>query len=533
MPESRHAEVIEVVERPVSIAHFVHTLRAYAPVIVLSTLAIGVLYIALAVAVYIFSPSQRITTQRFRLDFDGAVEGRYPNGLKFSTSDILSTPVLLKVFQENHLDKFTGFSTFSRVLFVLEANPEYERLAADYQSRLADPKLSAIDRERILREWQSKAAAVAKNEYSINWLRSADTARVPEDVVRKVLLDTLGGWAAFATHEQHVLKYRLSVLSPDVISATGTNGEPVVGLQVLRSKIYKVLQNIDDLRMVPGSELMRSRSGVSLEEIRLRLEEIVRFRVEPLAGRIGNGGPIGDRAATLRFLESQLAYDQRALKAAQDTADTVRQSLAVYSLDQRSFTPESAAGAAPQPREQARPAQPRADTVVPQVNDSFIDRLLTLTSQSADVQYRQKIVDDYRRAAQAIVPAQQAVSYDQEIVALIRNSTASGGGAQAAETNAEIVAMQTEVKHLLGEVNEIYKAISATLNPSKELYTLTAPVVTRMERSRSLKQLALYGVALMALSLPIVVALCLLHARIREEEATETFAATPEAGAAG
>jgi hypothetical protein len=489
----------------------------------MSMAAVALLYFVIAVAVYIFSPTQRVTTQRFRLDFEGATEARYPNGIKFSSSDITSTPILLQVFQENHLDRFTTFPHFSRTVFVLEANPDYERLAADYSSRLADPKLSSIDRERIQREWQAKSASLAKNDYSLNRLRTPDTAAVPESIVKKALLDTLSGWARYAANEQHVLRYRVSVFSPQVMQPTEADGEPVVAIQVLRSKIYKILQNIDELGQIPGAELMRSRSGLSLQEIRLRMEEIVRFHLEPLTGRVANSGLIVDRGATLRFLESQLAYDQRQLKSTQDLADSIRQSYNVYSLDQRGLTPATTptSGA----REESRSPQQRGDTVVSQINEGFLDRLVAMASLSNDMVYRQKLVDDYRHAAREVIPAQQAVSYDQEVLNLVKTSAAGPATTQATAVRNEIGATQTEIKQLIGLMNEIYSSISVNLSPSKELYTLTAPPVARTEHSRSLSQLLLYGVALLAVSLPIIIVLCLLHARIREEESREPYAA--------
>ena len=524
MPESQHPEVIEVTERPMSISHLVHTLRAYAPVIVISMAAVALLYVVLAVALYVFAPTQRITTQRFRLDFEGASEGKYPNGLKFSSGDIVSTPILLKVFQENHLDRFTSFPSFSRAVFVLESNPDYERLAADYQSRLSDPKVSAIDRERILREWQAKASAVAKNEYSINWVRTHDTAGVPESAVKKALLDTLTIWARYATNEQHVLKYRLSVLSPQMIALSDGEGEPVIAIQMLRSKIYKVLQNIDDLRLIPGSELIRGADGMSLEEIRLRLEEIVRFRLEPLTGRVSSTGLIQNRAATMRFLESQLAYDQRLLKATQDHAENIRQALAVYAMERPADTSTATASGEPRPQQVTRP---EAVTL----SDSFIDRIASLTMQSNDVPYRQKLADDYRLASQAIIPVQQSVSYDQEVLNLVKSAAGTSTSVDAAAVRNEIAGTANETRQLVARMNDVYRSISASLSPSKELYTLTAPPVARTEHARSLSQLALYGIALLALALPIIIIFCLVHARIREEEATEGYVAPHEAEA--
>src|ERR1051325_751859 len=523
MPNAHPAESAEVLDRPMSISQLVHTLRAYAPVIVLSLGAVALFYIVFAVAVYIFSPSQRITSQGFRLDFKGASEGLYPNGVKFSSNDILSTPVLLQVFQENHLEQFTTFPSFTRSLFVLESNSEYEKLAAEYQARLADPKLSAIDRDRLQREWQAKSASVAKSDYSLNWLRSQNTDRVPESLVRKVLTDTLQTWGRYAANEQHVLQYRVSIFSPDMLNGSA-DGEPIVSAHVLRSKIFKVMQNVDELREVPGSDLIRTSNGMSLEEIRLRLTEIVRFRLEPLVARVATSG-LTDRAATLRFLESQLAYDQRQLKSAQDGAEAIRQSLAVYSFDQRGFTGENASAPQTTTSGQARPPPRPAETVMPQINDSFIDRLMTLTSQSSDVQYSQKLVDDYRRATVFTTPHQQAVNYDQEVLNLVKSGAAGAAPVRAEEVHNELVATEKESRQLLGRVNEIYSIVSINLNPSKEIYSLTAPPVGRTEHSRSLKQLALYGVALRALSLPVIIILCLLHARVREEEASEPYVA--------
>ncbi|MEA2337112.1 MAG: hypothetical protein QOE82_1119, partial [Thermoanaerobaculia bacterium] len=322
--------------------------------------------------------------------------------------------------------------------------------------------------------------------------------------------------------EQHVLKYRLTIFSPEMIGAEDTGAEPIVAIQVLRSKIYRIMQNIDTLREVPGSELVRSKDGMSLVEIRLRLEEITRFKLEPLTGRIATTGLIANRPGAVRFLESQLAYDQRMLKATQDYAETIRQAFAVYSLD-RGFGKENLAEGTATPRDAAHPQQQpqRSDTLMPQINDSFLDRLVTLTSQSSDVEYRQKLVDDYRHSAQSAIPAQAAVAYDQEVLSLVKSSSAAPLAGDAQAVRGEITATSNEVKKLLGSVNNIYDAVSANLSPSKELFTLTAPPIVRTEHSRSLTQIALYGIALLAFLTPVIIILCLIHARVREEEASE------------
>ena len=521
----RHAhdpdhEMIVEPEPPISISHFVHALRDYRTAILLSLAAVGIIAAVTLILLYLLSPTQRSTSLPFRLDFEGATEGKFPNGLRFSPTDIISPPVLLKVFTANQLDRFTSFKDFSQTVFVLEANRAYENLAADYQARLADPKLTPVDRERIQREFELKRQSISKNEYSINYVRTRRNDSIPETTVRKTLLDVLAEWASYAVNEQHVLEYRVTVLSPQIVDdATVDSSDYIATIQILRAKVYRVLDNIVDIEKLPGAGQVKTASDrMSLEEIKIRLEEIVRFRLEPLVGVVRGGGLVQNIAMTTRFLENQLAYDQRQFKAAQGRAETARQALAVYAGDQRGL---SVASSEPTPTKSSARAT-GGETVTPQLSDSFLDRLVALTSQSADTLYRQKLVDEYRGSVKDTIPLEQAVAYDQQILQEVRGS---GGGApvNAATVQAQIAAAQQQVRQLISNVNQIYQAVSRNLNPSTQLFTVTAPPVTRTERARSLARLMLYFILILLIALPVIIVACLLHNRVREEEAAEEY----------
>ena len=96
------------VERPVSVSHLVHTLQAYTPVIVIAMLLMATGYSVCAILLDILSPTERTTMQPFRLEFRGAAEGTLPNGVRFSPSEIISTPILLRVYQQDNLDLLKG-----------------------------------------------------------------------------------------------------------------------------------------------------------------------------------------------------------------------------------------------------------------------------------------------------------------------------------------------------------------------------------------------------------------------------------------
>ena len=61
------------------------------------------------------------------------------------------------------------------------------------------------------------------------------------------------------------------------------------------------------------------------------------------------------------------------------------------------------------------------------------------------------------------------------------------------------------------------------MTPSTQLFTLTGPPSTRTLRSVSVPRLALYGLLLFLFSIPTLIAFCLLHNRVREEEAAKEY----------
>lgn len=514
-----HTTVTEEIPSPISVSHFVHVLQAYRYVIAFSFGAVLLAYIIGAAAFFLMSPSLRLTTLKFRVEFVGASEGKYPNGTKFSGAEIISTPILLKVFNDNHLRQYTKFPEFTRSIFVLESNEAYEKLVADYQSRLSDPKLTMVDRERFQKEFDMKRESLSKNDFSINFARTENTVRIPAHLVQKVLFDTLADWADFAINEQRVLKYRVAVLSPTVAdpSPFGAN-DPIIALHVLRSKIERVLDNIDQVGHLPAAELVRSRTDkLSLAEVRVRLEETMRFGLEPLIpiARASMTASTG----TIRFLETQLAYDQRALEAARGRAEQIRQSIAVYSLTERAMPePVSTTSASAPTRTAPFEAQ---QTIMPQLSDSFIDRLVSLTTNSVDTAYRQNAVNDYRSALMKVIPEQEAVAYDRQVLDEMR------APANSRPSSAEFIHEQTEraradVRRLVLNVNEIHEELSRHLTPSTELFSASGTPITRIDRGASLGRLFLIGLLITLASLPLIILGCVLHNRVREEEANQS-----------
>lgn len=502
--------------------YIARTLRAYRGVIGLAVLAVLVGYTILAITAFLLSPSVRVTSMGFRLQFSGAEKGQYPNGSPFSSSEITATPVMLKTYKQNDLGRFTKFDDFVGSVYVVESNEAREALSREYQARLADPRLTSIDRERIQREYELKASSLTKNEFSINYARKRGDS-VPDEVATKVLVDTIKNWADYASNEQHVLEHRVAVLSPDVVAPQSSDTRnPIVNTIILRGNVARLRENIEQLRQLPNAELMRTRDGLSLNDIGVRLEDAVRFGLDPLVDRIA-AARLDDRPETIRFLQTQLAYDQRTLESHRMAADTVQRTLSLY-VNAKPSPQNALLGTdnptAPSGDDAAKAAAGETATLMPQIGDTFIDRLIQLTSRSADTDFRQRIAQDYQREALSLGPLEAAVAFDRAVLDSVRGANGPVTPVSAEQVEQEIATTRTNVRALAVKVQELHKVISQNLNPATELVSAGTPR-TRMFRAMSLKIVIVVGILLLLITLVVAAVLSIFHSRVRAGEAEE------------
>ena len=182
------------------------------------------------------------------------------------------------------------------------------------------------------------------------------------------------------------------------------------------------------------------------------------------------------------------------------------------------------------PTAAARP-DATAEPMTPQVDASFLDRLLALSTDSRDRDFRQALVTSYREATLAMIPLAQEVAYDNATLGAIR--AGSRGGTTPDNIRQQIATVRAEVRQLVGLMNVIQKRISEYVNPSTQLYTLVGTPVSRIDRALSVRRLFILGFVVLLMTATLAVLGSLLHARMRQEEINdeetqETHVGTPQ-----
>ncbi len=479
---------------------------------------VAILVIAMLTG-YILLPSEKIAGLTFRLTFEGVDKGQYPNGTRFSTDEIVSTPVLSEVYANDRLETyFPNFEDFKNSIFMMEANRDVELLDYEYQARLSDTKLTPVDRARIETEYKQKRQSLSAPIYSLNFRRDERAVTMPGSLVNKVLEDVLATWARQADQRKGALKYNIPIYSRNILQKEFVEAEDyIVAVDVLRAKIVRIDKGIDELAKLPGAAVIRvGPERISLREVKANLEDILRFKLQPLVGMIRGAGLSKDPKYVMTYLDNQLFQIKLEREEELAKVKTLQESLRTYMADRPTLAVQAGQQGTTAGAGARGSASLETPALIPQFGESFLDRLVALSTQNNDIKYRQDLTDKIIDEAMPTATLDREVMYYEELIKDFKGLGAGGSGAERAAA-IQIVKNRTNeamdgILRALDQINTIYLELSAqNLNPQTILYRVTTPFTTRTERSFTLRTAALYGALVMLLALILVPVGCLVH----------------------
>jgi hypothetical protein len=528
-------------EDGISLRPIFKTLWGYRKWIALTVTAVMVVFIIGVLAAYLRAPTERVASLGFRLTFDGVDKGEYPNGVKFSTSEIISTSVLSDVFAANNLDRYFGnVENFKNSVFMMESNPDVKLLDDEYQATLADTKLTPVDRARVEAEYREKRKSLTAPIYSLNLRRQERAVVMPTTLTEKVLNDILANWAQQADQRKGVLKYNISVYSRNVVQADFIEGEDyIVGVDILRAKVERILASIDQIAKLPGASVIRvGPERISLGEIQVNLDDILRFKLQPLVGIIRQTGFSKDARLLRSYLENQLFQIKLEREEELKKTSTLQDSLRAYMMEKGTVAvqggQQGGTGSA------AARAQGGLETpaLIPQLGESFLNRLVALSTENNDVKYRQELTDKIIAEGMATAILDKETMYYQDLMTSVKDIRTTISNQASSENSPEIqqikmrakVAMDGVLK-ALDQINEVYKEVSAqNLNPRTMLFTVTQSFSIRTDRALTSGSAAMYGALIFFLALFLAPMGCLIHSYFRSETAESNGEHSPLPG---
>ena len=511
---TRSGDEPEHADDEISLKPYFETLWSYRRVIAASVVGAVSLYLVTVLLVFLVAPTERLGSIQFRLLFPGAEKGQYPNGTLFSASEIVAGPVLTEVFKANDLQRFGRYEDFKDSVFVLQSNLDLELLAYEFRARLADTKLGPVDRGRIEEEFRKRRDALVDPVYTVSMRRSERLKTLPRDMMNKLLLDILATWAKQADERKGATKYSVDVLSPSILPRSVLEQEDyLVAIDIMRAKTSRVLATIQEIDKLPGAKTIRAGANrVTLAEVRAALEDVVRFKLEPLLGLIRSEGVTKNSRALLLYATNQLFQLRQEQQESATKVQALQASVREFSTE--AGTPRGEPGATAG----GSAGGSVGGAVTPQIDQSFLDRIMGLSTAKEEFEYRREITDRVIAESEKMASRAREAAYYEDLAKELRAS--SGRAVGSSET-------VTLIKNRSNEAyNEIIKGIEQTallynelstlnLNPSTTVYAVTSPFVQQTQRSLTLRSIVLYFVLVLMLTLVLAPIGCLIHHAFR------------------
>jgi len=487
-------------DEPVSLQPVLRTLWSYRRTMQIALAAVILCCVVAALFAYGWAPRERLASLGFQLAFEGADRGEYPNGTKFSSAEIVSTPVLAEVFKANDLQRYTDFAKFKDAVFVLQTNRDLEMLSYEYTAKLSDSKLGPVDRSRLEEEFRKKRESLSSAGFSLNIRRNERLVTIPDALLSKLLQDTLSTWASQTAAKKGALRYNIPVLSRNALQKDFFASEDyIISADLLRTKIERMLKTVVLMGEIPGAAAVRMNAEqVGLADLRANLEDLNRFKVEPLISIIRSSGLSKNPTRIGEYFEGRLFETQL---AATETDQRIKSMLdALRGYEQQPNVASAPAAAAP------------GSAVTPQLSESFIDKLVQMSTQSIDVDYRQnltkRIIDD----GAILAELKRQADYYEAMRKSFLSVTGRADSTIAADVSKRLGQAYDEVARSLDQVQAFYALISQqNLNPDAVVYTVTAPFLVRTTRGLSLSTVLLYVFVVLLISLIVVPLACLAH----------------------
>ena len=521
----------EAYDPGISLGPLFRALWSYRGIMVLSGSGIIVACFLGALWVYESQEIERRASLEFRVMFDGATDGEYPNGLPFSRDDIVGDPVLTEVFERNDLGRYAAFDDFARGIFVLDTNSEVALLGLEYQAKLSEPSLTAVDRTVLEAEFRDRRAALLGAHYSLNFVTPGDESLVPDLMMGKVLNDILTVWAEQASTNKGVFLYQLEHSIPELVSLDLSESIDY-GLRTdsLRGTLNRLIEFLGEVEQLPGASTFRTQKqpSVSPSDIRVTLEDILRYRLDPTAQAIWSTG----LSTNLEFLTAYLRGRQLELELDRDAAAGIVTLLEESMRDYFNGFGWSA-GARAIPGDTAlSPSQSSAGVFAPRVGDSNLDSLLAMAAMAGggpDAEFRQNLTDRIIEAGEAMVEIERESAYYSRLAGLMPagdsglNLTGSPVmGMNRVEATrvveAELEAVANAVREAVGQANRFLVELAAqNLQPQTNVFSITSQFTATDLRPVTVRIFFVYGLVALVLAFVVLPVSCMTHFYFRRE----------------
>lgn len=466
--------------------------------------------VAVVGVLYLFwgQPVRRASVLEFRPTFTGVVDGQYPNGLAFASSDVAAGPIVDLIYDANNIQEYCAREVFRSGFFVEQRSDQSAFLGAEYQSQLSDARITPVERQRLQAEYEAKREALPV-QFRLVFVKPRECAAIPQVVVTKSMTDVLTTWASESETRRGVLNQQAQVLTPASLDVgVSEEGSRLLRADLVRTAISRVISNVDDVAALPGAELIRlGPERFTFLEARNKLTDLLRSRLEPLVITAAQSMV----RESLVWVTEIIAAADRDRDAAEGRADAYRIALGLYSGTAQSAQANRASTLAPNANSSD------VQTLSPQIDRTFIDRIVEMSE--ANSTFRQDLTKSMVEAMVQSVSARERSGYYQRLLQSLRD--ARGGQMTTAELDGRLTQIVDQGKALTKQFNDLYDEFSrVSLRAAAAMYQTEKPVTTEVYREFTPRELLMLVVGTFFVTLLLAFGYFIVRDRLNAEPVT-------------
>lgn len=340
-------------------------------------------------------------SQVYDLTFEGLSEGKFPNGSQFIISDIASPTVLNRVYTQNNLENQNiNLEDFRRNISVQPFARDIDFIRAKYQGRLADKKLNATDIENLQKQMQIEIKQAQSSSIELSLIVNQDLA-IDSVLAKKLIDDIVKIWAERAIVEQGVLKANVAVYSERIFNQERfENLDYLLGMDLVLNSIKLIRENIASLKEQPNANtLIDDVSGFTLIDLDKSIQDIADYDIRQIIDPIKELGISRNPQVVKLYFERKLIDLKEEQKQWRARAQATN---AVLNGEIKLDASSSASAVTSQ------------NNLVPQLGDAFLDRLLEVSRQGSNIEFRQELTKEILKYEN------KSIDLDREITEIIR-----------------------------------------------------------------------------------------------------------------
>lgn len=417
-----------------------------------------------------------------RMMFPGAGSGTYPNGTIFTPSDLVAPTVVRSVHESLDVGRFMPYEDFKTALSVQQMNYRLEDIRREFDAKLSNNNLTQAERDALEEEYDARRSAAQTGEYQLRLQQLGE--KIPEDVAQTILTALPETWAREAQTQRGAWLYDIDVPGPAIIDEQALASEDyLVAVDMLRLVVQRIDSATSQMEQFSGSSLVRSNraDGWNLVELRARLSDLVQFKIEPLMARIRALGVYRERATTVIYIQDRLFRLDLQVTELQNKAkaiDRVIEMLAMGLVSDSGTTRTNQAG---------ERTGTGGSAIIPQFGEGFLDRLMELGVQTADVDFRRSLSQHAIDFRHSMIETEREIAVYKDLLQTARGEirpevelSPEEAEAARAQVQSRFADIAKESRLLIDHLQGIHRVLSQQNLEPHRVYQIIGPLVVHV-----------------------------------------------------